>query len=102
MGKQYREKVYLPAEKALETCNSQELGEIANYCHSLLQKLTVSCQELDSLCEIARNAGACGAKMAGTGRGGLMFAICDNEESQAKVREALEASAPQVWVTNIV
>ena len=37
--------------------------------------------------------------MAGTGQGGLMFAVCDTEASQAQVLAALAKLAPQAWTT---
>lgn len=41
-----------------------------------------------------------GAKMSGTGRGGLMLALTPTVELQEKVASALEsAGAPQVWRT---
>ena len=63
------------------------------------QKLTVSCAELDELVDIARKAGALGAKMSGTGRGGLMLALTPTPEVQEAVEKALAAKAPQVWST---
>jgi len=62
--------------------------------------LTVSCQESDDLCAAAIEAGALGAKMSGTGRGGLMLALTPTEEIQNAVAEALEKLAPQVWKTS--
>ena len=67
--------------------------------HALCQELTVSCKELDDLVLAARGAGAVGAKMSGTGRGGLMLALTPTAESQAAVAKALEKLAPQVWMT---
>jgi mevalonate kinase len=64
-----------------------------------LQELTVSCPELDALVLAARAAGAVGAKMSGTGRGGLMLALTPTPELQASVAAALRLLAPQVWVT---
>jgi mevalonate kinase len=87
-------------EKALEDGNIVELGKLLNENHKLLQDLTVSCNELDVLVEAARTAGAIGAKMSGTGRGGLMLALTPTEESQNIVAEALEKIAPQVWKTS--
>jgi mevalonate kinase len=70
-----------------------------NANHALLQELTVSCQELDELVLAARDAGAIGAKMSGTGRGGLMIALTPTEEIQNSVAAVLEKLAPQVWKT---
>jgi mevalonate kinase len=75
------------------------LGSLLDENHALCQELTVSCKELDDLVLAAREAGALGAKMSGTGRGGLMLALTPTEESQAKVAAALGKLAPQVWTT---
>lgn len=87
-------------EKAIEEGDMTKLGELLNENHKLLQDLTVSCKELDTLVDAARAAGAVGAKMSGTGRGGLMLALTPTEESQNAVAEALEKIAPQVWKTS--
>jgi len=72
-----------------------------NENHTLCQKLTVSCKELDDLVAAAREAGAVGAKMSGTGRGGLMLALTPSVELQSKVEAALKkAGAPMVWKTS--
>ncbi len=88
------------AEKALEDGDLVELGKLMDQNHSLCQDLTVSCKESDDLVEAARQAGAIGAKMSGTGRGGLMLALTPTEEVQNAVAEALEKLAPQVWKTS--
>ena len=72
-----------------------------NENHTLCQELTVSCKELDDLVLAARAAGAVGAKMSGTGRGGLMLALTPTDECQAAVAAALRELAPQVWTTTL-
>ena len=93
------EKLLARAEAALDADDLPALGACLDENHALCQELTVSCAELDALVLAARAAGAAGAKMSGTGRGGLMIALTPSEESQAKVKAALEALAPQVWTT---
>lgn len=88
------------AEKALEEGDLVELGKLLDENHTLCQELTVSCKELDDLVLAARQAGAIGAKMSGTGRGGLMLALTPTEDMQNAVAEALEKLAPQVWKTS--
>lgn len=87
------------AEKVVEGGDLNKLGQLMDQNHALLQKLTVSCQELDDLVDAARAAGAVGAKMSGTGRGGLMIALTPTDEVQDAVASALEKLAPQVWKT---
>ena len=91
-----------PAEQAIRNNDMTTLGQLLNQNHALLQQLTVSCPELDQLVEAARQAGAVGAKMSGTGRGGLMLALTPTVELQESVALALEqAGAPQVWKTTL-
>ena len=86
-------------EAAIDAGDLPALGILLNENHTLCQELTVSCKELDDLVTAARDAGALGAKMSGTGRGGLMLALTPTEESQNSVAAALEKLAPQVWKT---
>jgi len=86
-------------EKAVDEGNLLELGALLNENHILCQELTVSCKELDDLVTAARDAGAVGAKMSGTGRGGLMLALTPTGDIQDRVAEALAKLAPQVWKT---
>jgi len=86
-------------EAALDAADWPALGALLDANHGLCQELTVSCAELDALVLAARAAGALGAKMSGTGRGGLMLALTPTAESQAAVAAALEGLAPQVWTT---
>jgi mevalonate kinase len=93
-------KLVSKGEEALDNGDVNALGSIMNENHTLCQELTVSCQELDNLVDAARAAGAVGAKMSGTGRGGLMVALTPTVELQDKVAAALEKIAPQVWKTS--
>ena len=86
-------------EAAIESGDMAALGAALNENHALCQELTVSCAELDALVLAARAAGALGAKMSGTGRGGLMLALTPTPELQAAVTAALRKIAPQVWVS---
>jgi mevalonate kinase len=88
------------AEKAIASNDMMTLGTLLDANHALCQKLTVSCDELDHLVNVAKQAGAYGAKMSGTGRGGLMLALTPDETLQDAVAQALEqAGAPHVWKT---
>jgi mevalonate kinase len=93
--------IFTAADAAFASGDNGRLGTLADENHALLQTLGVSCAELDALVLAARAAGAVGAKMSGTGRGGLMFAICLDDASQQTVYDALVKLAPQgqVWKT---
>ena len=89
------------AREALIELNFVKVGELMNRNHDLLQQLTVSCKELDNLVHIARENGAIGAKMTGTGRGGNMIALAPDEPTMKKIAEALKkGGAAGVWTTS--
>lgn len=91
--------VFARGEAALDAGDISALGACLDENHALCQQLTVSCKELDDLVLAARAAGAIGAKMSGTGRGGLMIALTPTDEIQAAVVEALKKLSPRVWGT---
>jgi mevalonate kinase len=87
--------------RALRKHQLKEMGRAMNENHRLLQKLTVSSPELDTLVSAAQVAGAYGAKMSGGGRGGNMIALV-SEETKPAVREALmQAGAVRVLETTL-
>ena len=72
-----------------------------NQNHNLLQDITVSSEINDMLVEIAINNGALGAKLTGTGRGGLVIALARNEEIQKNISKAIEMEGYETWKTMI-
>jgi len=89
------------ARNALVNMDLQRVGQLMNRNHELLQDLTVSCKELDELVEAARESGALGAKMTGTGRGGNMIALARDQQQAEKIGAALRmAGAAAVWITS--
>jgi mevalonate kinase len=69
--------------------------------HALLQRLGVSCPELDRLVAAARSGGALGAKMSGAGWGGNMIALV-TEATRGRVDMMLRlAGATRVIVTEV-
>ena len=89
------------AREALLAYNLDNVGELMNWNHKLLQDIGVSCRELDDLVEAARQAGASGAKLTGTGRGGLMQALTPGEKLQNKVAKAIEKKGYATYKTKI-
>ena len=62
--------------KALVAGDCTELGQLMNICQGLLNALGVSTPELERMVDIARQAGAAGAKLTGAGGGGSIVAVC--------------------------
>ena len=89
------------AKKALLESNKSFIGKLMNQNHKLLQDITVSSEINDELVEIALDNGALGAKMTGTGRGGLVIALASNEKIQEKISKSIEKEGYESWKTMI-
>jgi len=87
--------------KALDEMNLKLLGQLMNKNHKLLLEINVSCVELEELVGVARKAGAWGAKLTGTGRGGNMVALTPTPDLQRNVFGAIEQRGYRVWKTRI-
>lgn len=70
-------------ERALAHGDVLGLGATMNDNHRALQELGVSTARLDLLCEQFISAGACGAKLTGSGGGGCVLALFE-EHAQAE------------------
>ena len=93
--------VSFTARRAIEQGHWEMLGELMNENHQLLQGLTVSSPELDTLVSIACNAGALGAKMSGGGRGGNMIALVQPELAESVSNSLKKAGARNTIITQV-
>lgn len=89
------------AKEKIESGKWKELGELVNRNHVLLQEMTVSSPELDTLVEAARKAGATGAKLSGGGRGGNMIALAEAEKADDISSALMSAGAKNTIVTQV-
>lgn len=78
-------KLFEQAHHALAQNDLVSLGRMMSQNHLLLQELGVSSPELDYLVACAQQAGALGAKLTGTGCGGLMIALAPNAQIQENI-----------------
>jgi mevalonate kinase len=94
-------KIAEQARQFIESGNVDELGELMNENHALLQEMTVSSPELDNLVTAACEAGALGAKLSGGGRGGNMIALVHPETAEPVAKALIEAGAHSTIVTQV-
>lgn len=82
-------------KRAVLAQNWQKLGALMNENHAIISKLGGSGPVNDRLIQVALDAGASGAKLAGAGGGGTILVLMDNPE---KVGQALlAADADSLW-----
>ena len=79
----------------------KELGKLMNENHKLLQQIEVSSRELDFLVKLARDQGAIGAKLTGSGLGGSIIALTPGKELQEEIANAIEKEGFQTLKTVI-
>ena len=89
------------ARNAIENGTWDSMGKLMNQNHQLLQKMTVSSPQLDTLVSAACNAGALGAKMSGGGRGGNMIALVTPEMAKTISNSLKEAGARNIIITQV-
>ncbi len=89
------------ARKALLEGDIATIGNLMNLNHKMLQQITVSGKINNELVEVALKNGAIGAKLTGTGRGGLVIGLAENEDIQEKIVNAIEEKGYDAWRTTI-
>ena len=73
--------------KALQAQDVPLVGELLTQNHDLLVQLGVSTPKLDLLVDTALSNGALGAKLAGSGGGGVAFALVDSSQDVSSPKE---------------
>lgn len=86
-------------KEALANNDPKTLGQLFTDAHKDLQTLQVSHPKLDTLVNAALAADALGAKLTGSGIGGAMFALAENNDQAQKIAVALkQAGAKETWI----
>jgi mevalonate kinase len=75
--------------KSLMEGDDEDLGTLMYQNHELLQKIGVSHPKLDHLVEIARRAGALGAKLTGAGGGGCVIVLSPSRVARDRIARVL-------------
>lgn len=86
---------------AIKSGDLQKLGELMDENQSLLAEMTLSCKEVDEINSTAKQAGALGSKLTGTGRGGSIISLTPGKELQDKVAQAIEDLGYTAYKTKI-
>ena len=89
------------ARRVIEEGWTKMLGTLMDENHALLQKMTVSSAELDTLVSAARQAGALGAKLSGGGRGGNMIALVEPDQAETVAKSLMKAGAKRTIITQV-
>lgn len=89
------------ARQLIEGGSPMSVGSLMNENHALLTQMGVSCAELDRLVDAALQAGASGAKLSGSGRGGNMIALATPQDAELIARALERSGAVRTIVTQV-
>jgi mevalonate kinase len=89
------------ARLAVEAGDRFALGRLMDLNQMLLSGLFVSTQEIERLCDLARAAGALGAKLTGAGGGGCVAALVDGAHVADRVLEAWKGEGFDGFTTSV-
>lgn len=94
--------ITLEAREALYDGDMKLLGELFNSAQSGLIDLGVSNGDINRLIDVARKAGALGAKLTGAGRGGCIIALAHNlANAKAIAKSLMKAGALNTWYFSV-
>ena len=85
----------------IKTENWKTVGQLMDKNQELLRQIGVSCKEIEDIIKTAKEAGAWGAKLTGTGRGGYVLLLTPSKELQEKVTKAVEELGYDTFRTKI-
>lgn len=88
--------ISLIGENEINAKNYKKIGELMNINHGLLSALGVSTDTLEKLVWAARNNGALGAKITGSGGGGCMIALCEKRNIKKVVQSIKKAGGETI------
>jgi mevalonate kinase len=77
-------------KEGLEAGDFEKVGRLMTANHGILIEMGLSHEKLISLCNLALEKGALGAKLTGGGMGGYMIALCPGQGLQEEVASAVE------------
>lgn len=89
------------ARLKIEAGDIHAIGALMDRNQALLADLNVSSPELERLIQVARDAGALGAKLSGGGRGGNLIALVNHSDIENVSKSLLASGATHVLVSTV-
>lgn len=92
------------AAQALRSGDVRRVGALMRANHQLCRHIGVSCDAIEAIVSRCDALGALGAKLSGTGRGGIVIALAESPAAQKALSEGLQASCPQakfIWTYTV-
>lgn len=85
-----------------EVIDLQTIGELMNQHHYILKnKLQITVPRIDAMITAANNAGAYGAKIVGSGKGGSIVALAPKNKERAIISAIVKAGAVNAYEVSV-
>lgn len=82
------------ARRALQSGDIATVGKLMTKAHGLCRQIGISCDPLEQIVSCCLGNGALGAKLSGTGRGGIAVALVESVTKRDALEKALKAECP--------
>jgi mevalonate kinase len=82
-------KIFDQAVVSIKSGDIKNIGKLMDENQRLLREITVSCNEIERIVSIAKSSGSLGAKLTGTGRGGLVICLSPDGKTTEKISNAI-------------
>ncbi|MFH0948860.1 MAG: mevalonate kinase [Candidatus Aenigmatarchaeota archaeon] len=92
-------RMFNKANVALNDGDIKKIGSLMNENQDLLRQITVSCPEIEHIITIAKKNGAIGAKLTGTGRGGLVICLSPDSRTTGIIEKAIKKEGFKTTIT---
>lgn len=92
-------KIFDESIVAVKSGDIKKIGVLMDQNHELLRQITVSCPEIEKIVSIAKKSGALGAKLTGTGRGGLVICLSPDSKTTQQISRAIEKEGFKTAIT---
>ncbi|HIH10371.1 MAG TPA: mevalonate kinase [Candidatus Diapherotrites archaeon] len=89
------------ALEAVKKGNERKVGALMDKNMELLRQINVSCKEIEGIISAAKKGGALGAKLTGTGRGGLAICLAADKKGAEKIAAAVKKGGYEATVTQV-
>jgi mevalonate kinase len=86
---------------ALNNGNIEHLGMLMNENQLILERLGISHEKADELIDVARRAGALGAKITGAGGGGAIIALASSKQDSETIASAIKEAGQSAFEAEI-
>ncbi|WEV70180.1 mevalonate kinase [Lactobacillus sp. ESL0785] len=77
------------------------VGQIFNQAQTILQSFALATTKIDQLQKIALTNGALGFKLSGSGLGGIVLALCNDDQTAKQIADKCDSLITGSWIEEI-